>query len=319
MYLLGLAAAVATAACRWLPGARWVYREPQLGLAGWYVVLAVVVTSVAGAASSLVVHWPTAWHTVCTWWAWCAGILSGQHGSLAQVSGWMAAAALAAVGMRAGLSIARTVHTTRRQLREQLALVRLVGRWDPRLQAMVIADPRPAAYLIPGRGGAVVVTTGAISALPPAQLAAVLAHERAHATGRHHLLVQGARLLAAALPAIHVFTRARTQIERLVEICADQAAAGTHHGLDLAHALVTCAEATAAPAPSTHPMPAGAVAATGGDAAERIQRLLAPPVRLSRTGHAAVTAALVALAAAPLLLIGLLATFPVLAACLPTM
>jgi Zn-dependent protease with chaperone function len=219
--------------------------------------------------------------------------------------------------VRAGWTIARLARTAHRRVREQAALLGLVGRFDPDLRAVVVDDPRPAAYLLPGRSGAVVVTTGAVSGLPRAQLAAVLAHERAHAAGRHHLLVQGVGLVAAALPGVEVFARAAGQVARLVEIRADEVAAGGHGGVELARALVACAEATAAPAPGADPVPAGAVAATGGDALERVQRLLAPPARLTRTGHAVVAAGLAGLAAAPLLVIGLLAAFPPLAACLP--
>src|SRR5439155_9924530 len=71
----------------------------------------------------------------------------------------------------------------------------------------------------------VVVSTGAVHTLGPTQLAAVLAHERAHARGRHHLLADGARLLAAAFPHAGVFTAAHTQIDRLVEMRADDLAA----------------------------------------------------------------------------------------------
>jgi Zn-dependent protease with chaperone function len=44
-------------------------------------------------------------------------------------------------------------------------------------------------YCVPGRLPTIVVTTGALAVLEPEQLAAVLAHERAHLAGRHHLLL----------------------------------------------------------------------------------------------------------------------------------
>jgi Peptidase family M48 len=74
--------------------------------------------------------------------------------------------------------------------REQVALLGLVGRADAGLGAVVLEDLRPAAYALPGRIGTVVVTTGAVHGLPPAQLAAVLTHERAHTTGRHRFFAQ---------------------------------------------------------------------------------------------------------------------------------
>lgn len=311
MYLVGLAVVVAAGAGHWLPRAGWVYRAPRLGLAAWYVVLAVVVVSLSGAAVSLVVHWPVAWDTVCAWWLWSYEALTGVFGTVAQVAGMAAVVLLAGFAGRVTLAVARTARAARRARRDQGALLRLVGRWDPRLQAMVVEHPAPAAYFMPGPRGAVVVTTGAVAALLPAQLEAVLAHERAHASGRHHLLVRGVWLLARALPAADVFGQAAAQVERLLEMRADEVAACRHNRAELARALVTCAEANAAP------RPAGAVAATGGDALERVHRLLHPPTPLSGTAQAAVATGLGALAAAPVLLVGLVAAFPALATCLP--
>lgn len=47
----------------------------------------------------------------------------------------------------------------------------------------------PAAYCVAGRYPTVILTTGALRALDPDQLDAVLAHERAHLAGHHHRLL----------------------------------------------------------------------------------------------------------------------------------
>lgn len=310
MYLVGLAVLVAAAAGRWLPAAGWVYRAPRLGLAAWHVVLAVVIVSLVGAVS-VVAQWPVAWDAVCAWWLWSHQALTGAAGPVVQAVSLAALALLAGLGGRAALAVARSLRAARRVRSDQRALLGLVGRWEPELAAVVVEHPDPAAYLMPGRGGTVVVTSGAVAGLPPVQLAAVLAHERAHAAGRHHVLVRGARLLADTLPALEVTGRAAAQIERLVEMRADEVAACGHSRADLARALVTCVEASAVT------RPAGAVAATGGDALERVHRLLWPPAPLSGAARVSVAAGLGAMAAAPILLVGLVATFPVLAACLP--
>jgi Zn-dependent protease with chaperone function len=183
------------------------------------------------------------------------------------------------------------------------------GEWG----ATVVNCPLPVAYVVPGRPARVVVSTGTLHTLGRAQVAAVLAHERAHAKGRHHLLADGARLLAAALPHAGVFTAAHAQIDRLVEMRADDlATAAGHARLDLARALVTMAEA-ARRQPSG--VPAGAVAATGGNALERVHRLLTPPRPLAPTTRAVAWAGVLVVAAAPLLLLGLTALIPALAAC----
>jgi len=89
----------------------------------------------------------------------------------------------------------------------------------------------------------VVVTTGAIDALAGPELAAVLAHERAHAAGRHDLLLDGIRLLEKAFPRVVLFTAARCELCRLVELRADEVATVHHAPLSLARAMVTMAAA----------------------------------------------------------------------------
>ena len=60
--------------------------------------------------------------------------------------------------------------------------------------------PRPMAYCLAGRQPTVVLTTGTLSVLDPGQLAAVLAHERAHLASRHHLLMTVARVGRLVFP-----------------------------------------------------------------------------------------------------------------------
>src|SRR5580698_105980 len=63
---------------------------------------------------------------------------------------------------------------------------------------VVLDVPQRAAYFVPP--GIIVVTSGALGILGPAQLDAVLAHERAHLAGRHHLLLALSKGLAATFP-----------------------------------------------------------------------------------------------------------------------
>ena len=49
--------------------------------------------------------------------------------------------------------------------------------------AMVLEDRQPVAYCVAGRPAAIVLTSGALAILDPAQLTSVLAHERAHLAG----------------------------------------------------------------------------------------------------------------------------------------
>src|SRR5690242_7731200 len=111
-------------------------------------------------------------------------------------------ATVAEVGLiLAGAVLARTVLTTAGHLRaagrqalRHAHTARLAGHLEPNLGAVVIEHPQPAAYCVAGRCPTVIVTTGAMAALAPGQLDAVLAHERAHLAGRHHALKAAARI-----------------------------------------------------------------------------------------------------------------------------
>ena len=63
----------------------------------------------------------------------------------------------------------------------------------------LIDDEHPAVYCLPGRRR-IVMTTGALRCLDARQLEAVLAHERAHLSGRHHLVLTFANALKDAFP-----------------------------------------------------------------------------------------------------------------------
>src|SRR5260370_1182733 len=78
---------------------------------------------------------------------------------------------------------------------------RMTGRRRPGVSAAVVLDAaQRVAYCVPGRRPTIVVTSAALAVLDPAQLPAVLAHERAHLAGRHHLLIALTRALAPGSP-----------------------------------------------------------------------------------------------------------------------
>jgi len=312
-YLLALAATASIAAPRLLPHAGWVYRAPRLGLAAWYAVITTIATAVLAALACLTVGWPGVRATVCTWAVWCLRAVRGAQGPLGRTVAAAVLVGLVLLGLRVLLLGWRLAAGIAARRREHTRMLTVLGAESGELGATVVDCPVPVAYVVPGRPARVVVSTGTLHTLDPAQLAAVLAHERAHATGRHHLLADGARLLAAAFPHTAVFAEAHAQIDRLIEMRADEVAAGGGHArLDLAWALVAMAEA-AARQPGL--VPAGAVAATGGNALERVHRLLTPPPPLASTTRVIAWAGVLAVAAAPLLTLALTALVPALAAC----
>ncbi|MGW7681676.1 M56 family metallopeptidase, partial [Kribbella sp. NPDC054772] len=167
--------------------------------------------------------------------------------------------------VRAAISLRRTRRTTRQR---HLDLLSLLGRHDPELDATVIAAPAPAAYCVAGTGH-VVITEDAVKLLEPRQLDAVIAHERAHLTGRHHLLVGWAMLLVEAFPRITALEQLRAATSDLVELLADDSARRQVDGSSLATAIGLLGPAT----------PNGSLAATGGQALVRVEREQDPPPR----------------------------------------
>lgn len=185
----------------------------------------------------------------------------------------LATVALITVGAIAW-QYARTVERSRRRTRRHAAMARIAGRHEANLGAVVLDAPEPAAYCVPGRPPTIVVTNTALTLLEPAQLAAVLAHERAHLAGRHALLVGLARGLAQLFPAVPVFRRGAEQVALLAEMRADDAATRRTGPDALVTALLAMGSATA--------VPAGALGASGSGALVRARRLLEPPSRASR-------------------------------------
>ncbi|MFB7909502.1 M48 family metalloprotease [Kitasatospora sp. NPDC056076] len=101
----------------------------------------------------------------------------------------------------------------------------LTGAAAPGSDLLVVPGEEAEAFALPrhrGRAGRVVVTEGMLRALTPSERAVLLAHERAHLHGRHHLLAGVTDLAAAVHPALG---RLRTALEFHLERWADEAAA----------------------------------------------------------------------------------------------
>jgi Zn-dependent protease with chaperone function len=82
-------------------------------------------------------------------------------------------------------------------------------------QMVVVDDPAPDAYALPGLPGRVVVSTGMLDALDDADREAMLAHERAHLTCHHYAFVAAAQLAATCNPLLRpVATAVAYTIER---------------------------------------------------------------------------------------------------------
>ncbi|MFF1344205.1 M56 family metallopeptidase [Streptomyces sp. NPDC058290] len=179
------------------------------------------------------------------------------------------------------------------------------GGWPARAEGelFVLADDFPDAYALPGRPGRIVVTSGMLRALSAAEREALLAHERAHLTGRHHLFTAAVELAALCHPALRAL---REPLAYALERCADEDAAHAVGDRRLTAQAIGKAALAARAAHAACPAAAGrrpgiSLAATAGPVPRRVTALLdqhagtAPTRRDTRIAIAAVLLACLAL------------------------
>jgi len=255
----------------------WAARSPRLAMTLWRVLpvswVAAIVLAILAATAPLPLTWqasPRADGRV---------LLAGQAvsgGRAIAVAGLLVAAA---VVLRAAGCAACELHRGKRDRREHAALVAATGRPGDEPDTVIVDHDAPAIYCLPRGRRQIVISAGALAALTPGQLRAVLAHERAHLRRRHHVTLALAASLARAFPRVPLLSQARPQLAVLAEMAADDAATRRHHRSDLAAALVVLATARSRSA---------TLAASGPEAMVRLQRILAP--QQPRTGLARLAA-----------------------------
>ncbi len=293
--LLAYAGSVGILGARVLARAQWTARAPLLGAltylaAGWSVVAAVGL-----AGLTLAVHATALGGGLSLLIGACVRRLRALYatpgGATVAELGLILAGAVVA---RTALTAVTHLRAVRRQALRHAQTARLAGHLEPALGAVVVEHPQLAAYCVAGRCPTVIVTTGAIGALHPGELDAVLAHERAHLAGHHHALKAAARIGRQVLPFLPLLRDAEAQVAGLVELHADDAAIRAADPATLASALVVLATpARAAPAP--------ALAAAATDAVQRIHRLLGPAEPLGRLRRHLLRATAATLALTPVL------------------
>jgi Zn-dependent protease with chaperone function len=182
--------------------------------------------------------------------------------------------------------------------RRQRVLLTLLAHGDPKVPgALVVDHPTAAAYCLPGLRSHIVVSVGTLKLLGRGELAAVLAHERAHLRERHDLVLLPFTALRRAFPRSVTCTDAHQAVALLVEMLADDRALRTRPTRELVSALVRFGTA------GTCPAPAGALAAAEGEVAARVSRLLQPVRPLPTITVAAICLAAALLIAAPVALL----------------
>src|SRR6201996_6855881 len=184
---------------------------------------------------------------------------------------------LALLAQLVGVLIVSTAAVVRAR-RRQRDLLALLGRGDPKAPgALVVDHPAATAYCLPGLRSQIVVSVGALDLLRPAELAAVLAHERAHLRGRHDLVVLPVTALRRACGWSQTCADAHQSVALLIEMLADDRALRARPARALAAALARFGTAGCGGADSA---PNGALAVSGaaheGEMAARVTRIMTP-------------------------------------------
>ncbi|MGH7753644.1 MAG: M56 family metallopeptidase [Gemmatimonadales bacterium] len=298
--LLGYALILAAVAAPLLRRAGWVDRAPRLAVALWQALTVTVLASVAMAGLALTVPTVRVSGDLAELLRACVMALREQYaspgGAAAGATGAvLALGVLGRTGWCLGAAALRMVGERSAHRR----VLDMVARHDEHRGIVILESAESAVYCLPGRRRRTVVTTAALQALDDGQLEAVLAHERAHLTERHDLILTLSRALAAAFPALRLFRDAAGETARLVELRADDVAASRTDRLTVAGALLAVASGGAG-----HAVPSVALAAGGADAAARVRRLIPPNNPLGRAQAAAGSLAVAVLLALPLLVFG---------------
>lgn len=282
--LLLFAAAAPAAAGRWLPGAAWPSRAPRAGITAWLAGSLSVAFSLVLSGLILAVPCLPAGADPAMLRA-CLALLRTQYASPAGAAAGLAGGALMMTVLgRVTWYYCSAAAAARRCRARHDEVLAIIARPGPATDVRIIDSGHPAVYCLPGRRRIVLTTaTGALDCLDGGQLDAVLAHERAHLSGRHHLVLRLAAALERAFSRVRFFAAAAEQVAYLVEVAADDAAARRAPRLTVAAALLAVAAAG---------IPAGSLGAGGSAAARRIERLIAPPLRGSRARRAVACAAL---------------------------
>lgn len=156
-----------------------------------------------------------------------------------------------------------------RQARDIARVRRECAQLPGNTELAVVDDDVPLAFALPGAPGRIVVSRGMLRCLDGHEREALLAHERAHLRGRHHLFQSLWRLTAALNPLLRPLAVAGGFVlERWAD---EEAAERVGDRTVVAHAVGRAALASAG---ASRPF---ALAVTGGAVPQRVRALLAPP------------------------------------------
>jgi Zn-dependent protease with chaperone function len=216
----------------------------------------------------------------------------------------LAVGAAVLLGLHLVLNLVLTIVSTERQRRRHRHLLALLASPDPdRPDTQLIDNAAPVAYCLPGALKSVTVfSAGLVTLLSADELSAVIAHERAHVSQRHDLLLVAFRAWHTSLPWFPSAYRAEREVGALVEMLADDRARTTSADATLATAiaLVAGGRPTGGEAITESPV---LHAATAEQTHERVRRLVGSSAPLGPRARAGVLVVALALIAVPTILL----------------
>jgi Zn-dependent protease with chaperone function len=281
VFTLGAVAIGCVVAAHLLAGASWPRRSPAVAIALWQALglgwgVATVGTLAGVGASGLRAE--TGVMSVAAGSARAAGLVFGA-GTAAR--GWDVLTALRLLSLTAGIMLLTllcwillaAVSAVLRARQRQRALLGLLAHDDPKVPgALVVDHPAAAAYCVPGLRSAIVISAGALDLLDQAELAAVLAHERAHLRARHDLVLLPFTALLRAFRWSAVAREANREVALLVEMMADDRAQRRLPARELATALLRVGVYGGGGAPTGALAMAGGYAQANGSSADVMAR-----------------------------------------------
>jgi Zn-dependent protease with chaperone function len=281
--------------------AAWPRRDPLVALICWQAIGLAGGLSIIGA---LLVHGLAPWGHSLPEAAWAA-LTSRPAQQAVRGDHWVTLTLAAVLASElVGVLVLSGVRTARARRRHRDLLELVVQPAADLPDTRLLDHPAPVAFCIPGARPLLVLSSGMVAELDDDQLAAVVAHERAHLREHHHLLLLPFVAWEAALPVLPAAGRAHAAVRELVEMRADDVAltalSGPAARRTLARAIVTAAEGAGGAG-----IPDGALAVTGSATGARVVRLLDPPRPLPAVarGAALVSAGLLLLLPTALLLL----------------
>lgn len=274
LLLLGWAVLAAGWGGRIIDRGPWQYRSPRYGVLAWQALSFSVVLAAALAGVALALPWLPVQTHLADWLGPHSPVVIAHYET--PLGAWPGIVGLIAVAGclgALGLSVIRLCLRDRARRRHQRQLLQLIGRRHPEGFTVIDTDV-PLAYCLPGRDGAVVLSSAAVEILTEDERRLVVGHEHRHLSARHHLPIVLAEALARTFPNVPLFRQATDRVRILVEMSADDSASTTDERRSLARALVAMGTGT---------RPEAALGASDTASVQRVRRLAATPMRRSRT------------------------------------